>query len=443
MTSSETHCVLADSVVRRSCSCADKSHEHACPACQRKRQAVLDQARSLVAEGGQSLDPDVREWAQQRFGASFGDVRVHADARAAASAQALQAKAYALGSHIVFNQGAYAPASRSGRHLLAHELAHVMQHGDAVKRKSLSPPSRVELGGADDREEREADAAAETVMQDDDDAPAGRAALSMSSGRPALRRAPLDDPAELAWPEKEEAECIKRVPPDPVECDPSRQLTWNDFARRNSQSSFSAKTASDFRRRTMNTAALLCSPAERTRGVAGEGLQAFMDPAKSWVKPVFADPNIRCNARIAECKRAFSQPNTAWQRMDPGPVAGCAASVRARGDKATSADECETVFGADCRDTTSAESARLLRHEQGHFDIACAMARKANVMHRVGNDFDALLRATRTATNRAQNSYDRQTRHGCNASAQSDWESEIAKGLQAHPITLPGRRGRR
>ncbi|MCK7499029.1 MAG: DUF4157 domain-containing protein [Comamonadaceae bacterium] len=57
----------------------------------------------------------------------FGDVRVHTDERAAASARVMNARAYAVGHHIVFDSGAYAPGTAAGNELLAHELAHVAQ----------------------------------------------------------------------------------------------------------------------------------------------------------------------------------------------------------------------------------------------------------------------------------------------------------------------------
>jgi len=55
------------------------------------------------------------------------DVRIHADSRAAESAQALNARAYTIGSHIVFDRGEYEPSTSKGRQLLAHELTHVAQ----------------------------------------------------------------------------------------------------------------------------------------------------------------------------------------------------------------------------------------------------------------------------------------------------------------------------
>ncbi|MDH3403175.1 MAG: DUF4157 domain-containing protein, partial [Acidobacteriota bacterium] len=43
------------------------------------------------------------------------------------AARAVSARAYTLGSDVVFRAGAYRPGTADGRHLLAHELTHVVQ----------------------------------------------------------------------------------------------------------------------------------------------------------------------------------------------------------------------------------------------------------------------------------------------------------------------------
>ncbi|HBY61131.1 MAG TPA: hypothetical protein DEH78_15015 [Solibacterales bacterium] len=86
----------------------------------------------VVSSGGSPLDPHVRSGMETRFGHTFGDVRIHADARAAESATAVGALAYTFGRHVVFNTGQYNPRSRAGNHLLAHELAHVVQQSSGV-----------------------------------------------------------------------------------------------------------------------------------------------------------------------------------------------------------------------------------------------------------------------------------------------------------------------
>jgi hypothetical protein len=69
---------------------------------------------------------------EARFGHDFSRVRVHADALAAESADAVHSLAYTVGSSIAFAKGRYQPGTASGQRLLAHELAHVVQQSEAV-----------------------------------------------------------------------------------------------------------------------------------------------------------------------------------------------------------------------------------------------------------------------------------------------------------------------
>lgn len=94
-------------------------------------QAATHEAPPVVASvlrsPGQPLDRGARAFMEPRFGHSFADIRVHADAAAGESARAIGALAYASGTHIVFAPGQYAPGSDHGRQLLAHELAHTVR----------------------------------------------------------------------------------------------------------------------------------------------------------------------------------------------------------------------------------------------------------------------------------------------------------------------------
>ena len=83
----------------------------------------------VLRSPGQPLDSATRTFMESRFGHDFSHVRVHVGAAPAASAGALGAQAYTAGHHIVFGANRYAPQSHTGRHLLAHELAHVVQQG--------------------------------------------------------------------------------------------------------------------------------------------------------------------------------------------------------------------------------------------------------------------------------------------------------------------------
>lgn len=86
---------------------------------------------SALRSPGSPLDATTREFMESRFGRDFGRVRVHTDREAADSAGSVSARAYTVGNHIVFGRGEYAPASSAGRHLLAHELTHVLQQRGA------------------------------------------------------------------------------------------------------------------------------------------------------------------------------------------------------------------------------------------------------------------------------------------------------------------------
>lgn len=76
---------------------------------------------------GQPLDAATRAFFEARLGRDLGAVRVHTDGSAGASAASVGARAYTVGTRIAFGTGQYAPHSAAGRHLLAHELAHVAQ----------------------------------------------------------------------------------------------------------------------------------------------------------------------------------------------------------------------------------------------------------------------------------------------------------------------------
>jgi len=81
---------------------------------------------------GQPLTASARAFFEPRFGRNFAHVRVHDGTTAQDRARSVNARAFAYGSNIVFNQNRYSPGTQAGRHLLAHELTHVVQQGKAV-----------------------------------------------------------------------------------------------------------------------------------------------------------------------------------------------------------------------------------------------------------------------------------------------------------------------
>ena len=88
---------------------------------------AIEAAADATRGGGRPLSAAERAYFEPRFGRSFGAVEIHDDAPAHAAARGIGARAYALGRHVAFAAGAYAPGSDAGRALLAHELAHTVQ----------------------------------------------------------------------------------------------------------------------------------------------------------------------------------------------------------------------------------------------------------------------------------------------------------------------------
>ncbi len=86
---------------------------------------------------GLPLPGELKRSMEDRFGADFGTVRIHTGPRAAALSRALAAKAFTVGRDVFFGSGRFAPASPSGRALVAHELAHTVQQRDAGRALSI------------------------------------------------------------------------------------------------------------------------------------------------------------------------------------------------------------------------------------------------------------------------------------------------------------------
>lgn len=127
-----------------------------CAACAWKEEAVLRKEAGLqgtIAEApasvhevlrspGRPLDDKTRAYFEPRFGQDFSHVRVHSDARASESARSVNAYAYTVGHNLVFDAGRFAPETQSGRRLLAHELAHVVQNEREVQPLVRRKPTR-------------------------------------------------------------------------------------------------------------------------------------------------------------------------------------------------------------------------------------------------------------------------------------------------------------
>jgi hypothetical protein len=97
------------------------------------REEIVEVNRSP----GTALPSDIRSAFDHRYGFDFSQVRIHEGEQAARAAQAVGAQAFSLGPDLVFAKGAYDPRSQRGTTLLAHELAHVVQHARAGDRQPV------------------------------------------------------------------------------------------------------------------------------------------------------------------------------------------------------------------------------------------------------------------------------------------------------------------
>jgi Domain of unknown function (DUF4157) len=89
-------------------------------------RSLHSQIQSLKS-GGQPLPKSTRNFFEPRFGTDFGKVRVHTGPQAGNIAKSINAKAFTKGTDVVFGTSQYSPETHSGKHLLAHELTHVVQ----------------------------------------------------------------------------------------------------------------------------------------------------------------------------------------------------------------------------------------------------------------------------------------------------------------------------
>lgn len=127
----------------------------------------------VLRTSGQPLDQVARDFMESRFGYDFSGVRIHTDAKAAESAQAVNAKAYTVGNNVVFGKGNYSIGNSEGKALLAHELTHVVQQGRTTNHKNQVAQNanenkpfngaRISLNATETKLQRACGPAAETI----------------------------------------------------------------------------------------------------------------------------------------------------------------------------------------------------------------------------------------------------------------------------------------
>ncbi len=164
------------------------------------QRGVPGSVNRVLGSAGAPLDTTVRRTLEPRFRHDFSTVRVHSDGEAARSAADIHARAWTVSDHIAFAPGAYAPHTRDGMHLLAHELTHVAQQSGA-QQSGAPQASSLSVGAPRDAAEVEADRVASSVSRGEN--------ASIASRDGGVLRGQFEKGFEDPWPEKTEAAEIR------------------------------------------------------------------------------------------------------------------------------------------------------------------------------------------------------------------------------------------
>ena len=362
----------------------------------------------VLRSPGQPLDAATRDFMEPRFGQDFSTVRVHTATIAAQSAEAVDARAFTAGRDLVFGCGQYAPSTREGQRLLAHELTHVVQQSGRVSRpfiqRDLIPYGQITWAdfkatppAIDSKNPQQTDREGAGIRSIFDLGPSYSAATDASPAKPSK-------PCGTGKSRSQEYEATAKPQPD----------------------SFNHP-------------------------------QAQMDRDQSWARKLYktGDGTDYCKDKIPICEAS---------------LANSKAGIFFNGTKITKKEECTTRMVPNClQNDAPTERSRLLNHEQYHFNITNVLANNAradlkargatlNVMAPgCGNDaardaatkdyeskVDDVLRkpmqAWFNAKNKAQDDYDTETVHGSDQGKQSTWETKIKDGLKGYgppPVTPP------
>jgi hypothetical protein len=86
---------------------------------------------------GSSMDDGTKSFMENRFGVDFSSVNIHTGSESVQMNRELQSQAFTVGRDVYFNESKYRPETGEGKHLLAHELTHVVQQNSGLAKKSI------------------------------------------------------------------------------------------------------------------------------------------------------------------------------------------------------------------------------------------------------------------------------------------------------------------
>lgn len=141
----EIDALAVTSIQRKCAACgAEDDDRHEAEGVQRQGESSPPAVSDSLAQSidrrkgsGSPMQSDTREFMESSMGADFSGVRIHNDQEAAGMSNSIRAQAFTIGQDIYFNANQYNPSSDSGKHLLAHELTHVMQQNSGIHARQI------------------------------------------------------------------------------------------------------------------------------------------------------------------------------------------------------------------------------------------------------------------------------------------------------------------
>lgn len=116
------------------------------PGRQPRLEPGLANSIQALRRSGDAMPAPLRQFMEPRFGHDFARVRLHTGPDAAQLSSRLGARAFTVGRNVFFGRGEFDPQGATGRRLIAHELAHVVQQGQASRHpvtESKAHPAQV------------------------------------------------------------------------------------------------------------------------------------------------------------------------------------------------------------------------------------------------------------------------------------------------------------
>jgi hypothetical protein len=129
-------------------------------------------APSIPTTTGSPLPSNVKAKMEPKLGADLSSVKIHIGGDSAKAATEFGARAFTVGADVHFGAGQFAPGTKEGDRLIAHELTHVVQaKKSGVQRKADDDSdehaaSGLEVSKPEDPAEKEADEVSDHVAND-------------------------------------------------------------------------------------------------------------------------------------------------------------------------------------------------------------------------------------------------------------------------------------